>query len=88
MQVEGMTINYGIIATVPRPGDTENVSVVHFVGYDVEPDVDDFKMVYRELKTDKEFGLTEIDFDLAYAPQSVIDHIRTQMEQDANNEGE
>ncbi len=53
-----LDINYGIVAV-----NTKN-QVIHFCGYEKEPTEADWEALVEELRTDPEFGLTEIPFRL------------------------
>ena len=77
-----MEFNHGIIAYVPHPTDPEKVSVVHFCGFVDEPGEEEFKHLYVELKTDPEFGLLDIDFDLCLAPADLVKTFKAQAEAD------
>ena len=48
-----MEVNYGLIAV-------HNGLIVHFVGYTNEPTQEDINSLREELRTDKEFELTEV----------------------------
>jgi hypothetical protein len=73
--------NYGIIATVQHPEKEDEVLVVHFCGYESEPTNLEYEHLYVELKTDPEFGLIDVDFDLHPAPQHIIDRFKQNSEE-------
>lgn len=52
-------IKYGLIAIDPNE-ESEAKSILHFCGYWDEPNQEDMKWLLEELKTDEEFGLTDI----------------------------
>lgn len=68
--------DYGIIAAVDHPTEKDMLSILHFVGFAVEPGKAEYEHIYAELKTDPEFGLVDVDFDLYPAPQHVVDHFK------------
>lgn len=75
-------IRYGIIATVPHPTEKGQLSVLQFIGFKEEPDDDDFKHIYAELKSDPDVGLGDIDFDLYLAPEHVVTHFKKLAEEE------
>jgi hypothetical protein len=63
-----VTINFGIVAI------TKDGEVLHFCGYENEPEPVDFASLEAELKRDAEFGLAErSDYALVKAPQEIVD---------------
>lgn len=65
--------NYGIM--VGRLVGHE-MEILHYCGYPNPPTQDDYKSLLAELKSDEEFGLTEIADELIYtdAPQEIINY--------------
>lgn len=49
-----MEINHGLVVK------TENGDIVHFVGYDEQPTLEDAENLYHELNHDESFGLAKI----------------------------
>lgn len=68
-------IAHGLMA-VSRDGE-----VLHFCGYEQPPTAADMAGLIEELKTDKTFGLTEVEFAVVHAPREVIDHYKEAYEQ-------
>ena len=71
---------HGIMVIDPKnPNEDGSIPVRHFVGYWEEPDEDAVMDLYDELKTDKEFGLTEIidDLELVPATEDVLEYFNT-----------
>lgn len=52
-------IKFGLLAIDPNQ-EGESKSILHFCGYWHEPNQEDMKWLLEELKTDEEFGLTDI----------------------------
>jgi len=76
-------IKHGLIVVDPSQKG-EMLEILHFVGYWKEPtkeSIDDFR---REIKTDKEFGLTEIADRLSILPAP--DYIVERFKEIAKNE--
>jgi len=66
-----MKINYGLIAVLPDPsGKEEELEILHFCGYESEPNQKDIEYLHEELKTDEEFGLVEVADRLVIIPAS------------------
>lgn len=70
-----MKINHGLIA-IRCYGD--NMEVMHFCGYEVEPTQKEFDHLREELSQDMSFGLTEIIDQLLIitAPEAIVKHYR------------
>jgi len=60
-------IKYGLIAIDPTE-EGENKTILHFCGYWDEPKKEDAESLLEELKTDEEFGLTDIAHRLIIIP--------------------
>lgn len=71
-----MKINYGIIVINPEEVVDEEIEILHFCGYENEPKQIDYESLRKELKEDKEFGLTEIadKLELLPAPQEIVEY--------------
>jgi len=54
------TVSHGLIVLDPDTLNEGMVDIVHFCGYWSPPTQDDINHLKEELKTDEEFGLTEI----------------------------
>ena len=71
-------IKYGLIAIDPQTlnEETDMVDIAHFVGYWSEPTKQDAESLLEELKTDKEFGLTEIAdrLQIVMAPEDIVEY--------------
>jgi len=72
-----MQINHGIVA-IPKFDDKTvfdcgKITVLHFVGYEVLPTIEDWVVLYDELQNDPDLGLVEEDFILVPATQEMID---------------
>jgi len=66
-----MNIKYGIIAINRQLVETSYKSpVYHFVGYENQPQFNDYISLYNELKIDEELGLCDIMDDLILIPAS------------------
>lgn len=52
-------IKYGLVAIDPNE-EGDNKTILHFCGYWNEPKKEDAESLLEELKTDEEFGLTDI----------------------------
>lgn len=68
-------IKYGLIAVDPtQEGDMKDI--LHFCGYWNKPSKEDAESLLEELKTDEEFGLTEIADRLVIipAPEDIVEH--------------
>jgi hypothetical protein len=68
-------IKYGLIAIDPtQEGDMKDI--LHFCGYWNKPSKKDAESLLEELKTDEEFGLTEIADRLVIlpAPEDIIEY--------------
>jgi hypothetical protein len=72
------TITLGLIAIDPMSEDKEMVDIVHFVGYWNKPTKKEVEHLKEELKTDEEFGLTEIADRLVIlpAPDHIVEHYK------------
>ena len=68
-------VNYGIIAIPPGTPVGGPYHILHFVGYEKKPTDKDFDALFEELRTDKEFGMTDIDFDLIEATPEIVKYI-------------
>lgn len=70
-------IKYGLMVIDPETLDesTDTLEIVHFVGYWNEPTLDDANSLREELRTDEEFGLTEIAdrLEIYPAPDEVVE---------------
>lgn len=64
-----MEINHGLVIK------TENGDIIHFVGYEDEPTIEDIENLNHELHHDEEFGLTKIidSLSIEVAEESVVD---------------
>lgn len=74
-------IKYGLIAVDPtQEGDMKDI--LHFCGYWNKPSKEDAESLLEELKTDEEFGLTEIADRLVIvpAPEDIIEHYLSNIE--------
>lgn len=74
-----MNINYGLIAILPDPHvKKQQLEILHFCGYELEPNQKDIENLHEELKTNKEFGLIDVADQLVIIPasQDVIDIYR------------
>ena len=82
MSNELKDIKYGLIAYDPI-----NESVPHFAGYWDEPTDQDAESLLEELKTDPEFGLTEIADHLIIlrAPEWLLKEILSDIDSDSND---
>lgn len=62
-----------------NPNEDGSIPVRHFVGYWEEPDEDAVMDLYEELRTDKEFGLTETidELELAPATEDVLEYFNS-----------
>lgn len=67
-----MLYTHGIIAI-----DVSTGYVIHFVGYFEEPDAQEWLRLYKELKTEDEFGLVDVEFILAPSPDYIMNDINT-----------
>jgi hypothetical protein len=78
-------IKYGLIAIDPTE-EGEDLTVFHFCGYWDEPDEIDAQSLLDELKTDEEFGLTDIADRLVIipAPEYLVDEFRATMTGEQN----
>ena len=63
-------ITHGLMAVDPQSYDevSDSLAVVHFVGYWEKPSEAEAKHLMHELRTDKEFGLTNIASRLHVLP--------------------
>ena len=71
-------ITHALIVLDPETEKDGNVDIVHFCGYWSEPTESDAEHLLEELKTDEEFGLTDIADRLIIveAPQEIIDYYK------------
>jgi hypothetical protein len=78
---------HGIIAIDPLDADEEdNLAIVHFIGLWKAPTKEAFEDFVNEIKTDPEFGLTEIADRLVILPApSEIVEIYNEMVQEHEN---
>lgn len=69
-------VKYGLMVIDGRQEDDEAVDVIHFVGYAEKPNKVDADNLREELRTDSEFGLTEIADHLVILPatKKVLDY--------------
>jgi hypothetical protein len=74
--------NYGLMVINPAHKDDEFIHVLHFVGYWNAPTVNDRNHLYDELKTDTEFGLTELidELEILPAPKDVVEEYWKEVE--------
>ena len=72
-----MNINYGLVVVDPENPN----AVLHFCGYENEPTQNDVDELYAELRTDEEFGLTDIiqDLDIADATEEMMKYFKEQI---------
>lgn len=81
---EEMKINHGIVIVSKESvlGKTEQVDVIHFVGYENPPTFYDYLSVYKEIATDESLGLTKIADDLLLMPASedALEHFKNALD--------
>ncbi len=70
-------LRYGLMAIDRRQfeSDDEFLNILHFCGYQVEPDEEDIEILLKELQTDEEHELTEIaDYIMVIpAPEDIVE---------------
>lgn len=82
-----MKFKSGIIAyrhvenTENDPAEEGMVEILHFCGFESELTEDLFKALNEELLSDPEFGLTDGNYELAEAPEDLLEYYSTLMEQ-------
>jgi len=81
MEKKEVNIKYGLMAIDRREMEADenaNPAVLHFCGYEKKPAQNEVNELYRELKEDKEFGLSDIfeHIDIYEAPESVVEHFK------------
>ena len=82
---EELKFTHGIMVIDPKnPNEDGSIPVRHFVGYWEEPQEADVLSLYDELRTDEEFGLTEIidDLELVPATPEVLEYFNTHIHED------
>jgi len=82
-------ITHGIIVIDPLSEDENgDVSIVHYIGYWNKPSQADFDSLKEELRTDEEFGLTEIFDRLEYgeAPEEILEMLNNDLIEDLEDE--
>jgi hypothetical protein len=77
-------IQYALMAIVPSTDD--KLDIRHFCGYEELPTAEEIERLRKELKTDPEFGLIDVDFVLTFAPPEVI-NFYIEMIQEKNEAG-
>lgn len=80
-----MKITNGVIATIPVEDSSEILTILHFVGFGNPITERDLHNVYNELKTNPEYELTDIDFDVYEAPKATVEHFVKLMSEVNNN---
>lgn len=84
-----MEINYGLIAVLPDPtAKEEELEILHFCGYESEPNQKDIEYLHEELKTDEEFGLVEVADKLVIipAPKDIVEIYRNMIYKNKDEE--
>ncbi len=81
-------INFGIIAVRESKEDAEKVEILHFIGYESEPELtEDFlNQLYLELLQENVFGMDD-GVDLAICPPDILEHYKklyTDLQQQEN----
>lgn len=68
-----MIIKYGLIVIDTRV-EKDEYDILHFCGYEVEPDINDANSLREELRDDPEFGLQDIwdVVDILPAPEYLV----------------
>ena len=76
-----MDIQFGIIAV-----DVKREVIAHFIGFEEQPNLQDFIEIYKELQEDKEFGLTDQMEDIFLFPASdaEVEEFRKDIPKDAS----
>ena len=77
-------MTHAILALSPVNG-----AILHFCGYFSKPKYIDYINLHKELKSDPEFALQDVDFVLALADdedfKQLIEHFKTAQEEDSEN---
>ncbi len=69
-----MKIKYGLIALATIPDEDGLNDILHFCGYEKEPQSHDIESLKTELQTDPEFGLVgRDDYIVLKAPDTIVD---------------
>lgn len=75
---EYFEFKYGLIALDKRQINDDELDILHFCGYENEPDKVEADLLFEELTTDESFGLTEIAEYLIIlpAPDETVEEYR------------
>lgn len=81
-------VKYGIIVVDPKQ-EGDMLDILHFVGYWDEPTIDDANALREELRTDEEFGLTDIidTLQILPAPADIVKHYVETIISDIDEQG-
>lgn len=80
--MEKIKIKHGLMVIDPESNERNGEEIVHFCGYEEKPSKKEVNSLREELKTDKEFGLTEIYERLIIlpAPPDIVEKYRKMVE--------
>lgn len=78
-------INYGLMVFDPEiPEENGEKEIVHFCGFEENPSQNEIEHLREELRTDEEFGLTEVWERLVIipAPYDIVEQYRKMINND------